>query len=420
MLLITLRALGIRFRRRCQGSIAPMVAVAMVPMVGIAGLAVDYSRANGIRAGMQGALDSAVLAGAKDDSANWADTALNVFSATFNPKGSSGAAPKFVLNGDGSFSGTVSASVPMEFLRLIGASSMNVNAQATATVAPTSPGSQYCLVALNLTADPAVQISGNGSITAPSCVMQVNSNAGKAVDLSGNAAVQTTDNCVHGSVHAADHSSLSPPPDAVCKTLPDPFANYPKPALTTCYRTNYTYSPSDPPVPGQVYCGGMSFSGNVSVNFPPGTYYIKDGAITESGGTFTGTGVTFYLTGLNAGVQMSGQANWHLVASSTGPFAGFAIFLDPNGPTGAAASSSQLSGQAELYFEGVVYLPTQLVKITGSAEVFAPSPWTSFVADTLQIVGNGSIVINNDTSLTSVPIPIGLQMRTGGRLWLTR
>ena len=68
----------------------------------------------------------------------------------------------------------------------------------------------------------------------------------------------------------------------------------------------------------------------------------------------------------------------------------------------------------------MVYLPSQAVKITGSAEVFAPSPWTSFVADTLQISGNGSLVINNDTSLTTVPIPVGLQMRTGGRLWLTQ
>ena len=422
MFLTTLRALGVRFRRRSEGSIVPFFAVALVPMVGIVGLAVDYSRANGVRAGMQAALDSAVLAGAKDDSANWADTALNVFNATFKPKGSSGAAPKFALNADGSFSGTVSASVPMEFLRVIGASSMSVNTQSTATVAPTSPGAQYCLLALSQTAEPAVKVSGNGSIsiTAPSCVMQVNSNAGKSVDLSGNATVNTTDNCVHGGVHTADHSSLSPPPDAVCKTLPDPFVNYPRPAMATCYRTNYTYTSSDPPVPGQVYCGGMSFSGNVSVNFPPGTYYIKDGAITESGGTFTGNGVTFYLTGQNAGIQMSGKANWHLVASSSGPFAGFVIFLDPNGPSGAAAASSQLSGQSELYFEGVVYLPKQLVTITGTAEVFAPSPWTSFVADTLQIAGNGSIVINNNTSLTSVPIPIGLQMRTGGRLWLTQ
>jgi hypothetical protein len=98
--------------------------------------------------------------------------------------------------------------------------------------------------------------------------------------------------------------------------------------------------------------------------------------------------------------------------------AGFVIFLDPNGPSGAAAASSQLSGQSELYFEGVVYLPKQLVTITGTAVAFAPSPWTAFIADTFQITGNGSIVIHNDTSLTSVPIPDGLKMRTGGRLWL--
>jgi Flp pilus assembly protein TadG len=420
---VTLRTVVARFRHRCEGSIVPLVAIALVPMVGLVGVAVDYSRANSIRSQMQTALDSAMLAGAKDDSSNWATTALNVFNATFNPQGSTATAPKFALNADGSFSGSVSSSVPMDFVRVIGSSSsMSVNARSTATVAPTSPGAQYCLVALNLTAQPSVQVSGNGSIsiTAPSCVMQVNSNASNSVDLSGNATVATTDNCIHGGVKTNGNSTIAPPPDAVCKTLPDPFVNYPKPTIGSCYRTNYTYSSSDPPVPGQVYCGGMSFSGNVSVTFPAGTYYIKDGAVTESGGTFTGNGVTFYLTGQNAGFQMSGKANWHLVAPTTGPFAGFVIFLDPNGPSGTPASSSQLSGKSELYFEGVVYLPQQSVTITGTAEVFAPSPWTSFVADTLQITGNGSLVINNNTSLTSVPIPIGLQMRTGGRLWLTQ
>jgi hypothetical protein len=252
---------------------------------------------------------------------------------------------------------------------------MNVNAQSTATVAPTSPGAQYCLVALSLTAEPAVQVSGNGSIaiTAPSCVMQVNSNASRAVDLSGHATVATTDNCIHGGVHTGDQSSMSPPPDAVCKTLPDPFVNFPKPTLGSCYRTNYTYTLLDPPVPGQVYCGGMNFSGTVNVTFLPGTYYIKDGPITEGGGTFIGNGVTFYLTGQNAGVQMSGKANWHLVAPSGGPFAGFAIFLDPNGPSGPAASSSQLSGQSELYFEGVVYLPKQAER-TGPGDAMPQVP----------------------------------------------
>jgi len=417
-----------RFLRQCRGSAVPTFAIALVPMVALVGAAADYSRANNVRSQMQGALDAAVLAGARDDTASWTETAKNTFSALFQPKGISAPTPSFILNGDGSFTGNANATVPMDFLRSFGISTVTVKTTATAMLAPTSPESEYCLLALNLTAAQSMKIAGNGdiTITAPSCVMQVNSNDSDAVNLSGNAQVSTTDNCFVGGLRTVDHSSLSPPPDAVCKTLPDPFANYLKPSVPPCSYggtsglPSYTYSDADPPLPGKTYCGGMKFSGNVNVTFPAGTYFVKDGPIKESGGTFRGDGVTFFLTGDKAAVEMSGQANWHLVAPVSGPMAGFAIFLDPNGPSGAPAESSQLSGQSELYFEGVVYLPKQLVTVTGTAEAFAPSPWTAFIADTFQITGNGSIVIHNDISLTPVPIPTGLKMRTGGRLWLTQ
>jgi hypothetical protein len=119
-------------------------------------------------------------------------------------------------------------------------------------------------------------------------------------------------------------------------------------------------------------------------------------------------------------MQLSGQANWHLVAPTNGPLPGFAIFLDPSGPSGLAANSSSLSGQSELYFEGVVYLPQQQVSVSGTAGAVAPSPYTSFIADTLRFVGNGELVINNDTSMTSVPIPTALMVQTNGRLALTQ
>src|SRR5712692_4376481 len=414
-----------RLLRDTGAAVLPTFAVAVIPVFAMVGAAVDYSGAYNIRAKMQAALDAAVLAGARNDTASWIDTATNTFNGSFRPANGMTATTSFRLNADGTFSGTASASFTTSFLGIVGAHHINLTTSATSMVAPTSPGGQYCLLALNLTAQPAVQVGGNGqiTITAPRCVMQVNSKASVAVDLSGNAAINTTDNCYVGGVRTVGNSSVSPPPDAVCKTLPDPFVNYPKPTVT-CDPALQNYSLSGngakPPLNPGTYCGGMNFSGNLNVTFNPGLYIIQDGVIQESGGTFTGNGVTFFLTGNGAGIKMSGQANWHLVAASSGPFPGFVIFLDPSGPTGLAAASSQLSGQSELYFEGVVYLPKQLAKITGTAEAFAPSPWTSFIADTLQIDGNGSFVINNDTSLTSVPIPVGLQMRTGGRLWLTQ
>ena len=169
-----------------------------------------------------------------------------------------------------------------------------------------------------------------------------------------------------------------------------------------------------------VYCGGMNFSGPVNVTFAPGLYVIKDGVISESGGTFTGNGVSFFLTGYNTSLQLSGQANWHLVAPANGPLPGFAIFLDPDGPSGLAGSFSSLSGQSELYFEGIVYLPKQEVTVSGTASAVAPSPYTSYIGDTLRFVGNGDLVINNDTSLTALPLPTSLYVQTGGRPILTQ
>jgi hypothetical protein len=168
----------------------------------------------------------------------------------------------------------------------------------------------------------------------------------------------------------------------------------------------------------------MSFSGPVNVTFAPGLYVIQDVTLKETGGTFTGNGATFFLTGKGAALQMSEQANWHVVAPTAGSagMPGFAIFLDPNGPTGIHNTSSQLSGQSELYFEGIVYLPGQAVSVTGNAQQIAPSPYTSYIGigDTLRFVGNGQLVINNNTSLTQVPIPTALYVQTNGTLAMTR
>jgi len=51
----------------------------------------------------------------------------------------------------------------------------------------------------------------------------------------------------------------------------------------------------------------------------------------------------------------------------------------------------------------------------GTASAVAPSPYTSYIGDTLRFVGNGDLVINNDTSLTALPLPTSLYVQTGGR-----
>ena len=58
--------------------------------------------------------------------------------------------------------------------------------------------------------------------------------------------------------------------------------------------------------------------------------------------------------------------------------------------------------------------------MSGTAGAVAPSPYTSFIADTLSFVGNGELVINNDTTKTKVPIPPALNVQTNGQLALIK
>ena len=395
-----------------------MFALTMVPLMGMDEAAVAYSRASGVDTGLQAALDAAVLAGARDGTANWSNVALAIFNASLPDRGATVAAPAFTKNADGSYSGSVTANVPASFLKLMGTSSIATLAQSKAVLS-NSTALQFCVLALNSNAQPAVRLTGNASITinAPQCILQVNSNSAGAVFLNGNTSINSARNCFVGSATKVGNATLSPAPDFMCKPVPDPFADFAKPSVGPCDHVNFSASGNQTITlqPG-VYCGGMQFSGQVTVTFAPGLFIIKDGVLQATGGTsYTGNGVTFFLTGAGAGVQLSGQANWHLVASSSGPLAGFVFFLDPQGPTGLAVTSSELSGTAEMYFEGLIYLPRQPVALTGNSELYTPSPYTGFIVDTLDINGNGALIINNDLTKTSVPVPVPLQVASGGQ-----
>ena len=385
------------------------MALAAIPLLTAIGAAVDYSRANDVQAGLQAALDAAVLAGAKDSSSNASATALAFFNSDFQVQGVSVNAPTFTVNADGSVSGTVSASVPTTFMQLAQVSAMTVTAASKAM----NGGYPPCVFALNANAQAAFQLSGNASIQANQCRIQVNSNSTDAVDLTGNASITSAENCFVGGNQTSGNAAISPAPDGHCNGQSDPFAGYAEPVIDSCTYTNYTASGQGTITlnPG-VYCGGMKFSGQVNVTFSPGLYIVENGLMQASGGSqFTGDGITFFLTGRGAGVQLSGSANWHLVASNSGALAGFVFFLDPSN---SPASSSELSGSSELYFEGLIYLPQQQVTLTGGSSTYTPAPFTMYIADTIRISGNGSLVINANPAQTSVPIPaaaLGGQLR---------
>jgi Flp pilus assembly protein TadG len=139
-----------------DGNVAVIFALAMLPIFAFIGAAIDYSRVNTARSAMQSALDSTALMLSRDlsqgtiTSTQINTTAQNYFSALYTNKdassfsvsatytaASSGQASTIAVNG--------SASIPTDFMKLVGLPSVNFSASST-----TSWGANLLRVALVL------------------------------------------------------------------------------------------------------------------------------------------------------------------------------------------------------------------------------------------------------------------------------
>jgi Flp pilus assembly protein TadG len=85
---MSIRSFFQAFLKCKRGNVAPIFALAIIPVVGLTGAAIDYSRANSIKVALQAALDATALAMAKSastlTSTQLQQQATNYFNAVFN------------------------------------------------------------------------------------------------------------------------------------------------------------------------------------------------------------------------------------------------------------------------------------------------------------------------------------------------
>jgi Flp pilus assembly protein TadG len=126
-----------RFCHDRRGGVAPMFAIAVIPVLGLVGAAVDYSRANSARAGLQSALDATSLAMAKLAPTLTQSELQQKTTAYFNAMFNHPEAKNIVITPAYSTSGgsqlTVSATgtVDTSFMRVMGFSSLNIGSNVT-------------------------------------------------------------------------------------------------------------------------------------------------------------------------------------------------------------------------------------------------------------------------------------------------
>jgi Flp pilus assembly protein TadG len=125
-----------RLFKDCTAGVAPLLALAALPLIGAVGAAVDYSRASSVRTAMQAALDATALMLSKDaqslSTEQLGTKATTYFNALFNRPEASNVALTQQLNmpQTGSFALTVSAtaSISTLFWRVVGQQNVNISA----------------------------------------------------------------------------------------------------------------------------------------------------------------------------------------------------------------------------------------------------------------------------------------------------
>jgi Flp pilus assembly protein TadG len=126
-----------RFLKDRRGGVAPMFALAIIPVFGLTGAAVDYSRANSVRTGMQSAIDATALAMAKLaptlTQAQLQQQTTAYFNAMFNHPEAKNLVltPTYTTAGGSQLVISVSGSVDTSFMRIMGFSSLNIGSTST-------------------------------------------------------------------------------------------------------------------------------------------------------------------------------------------------------------------------------------------------------------------------------------------------
>jgi Flp pilus assembly protein TadG len=120
-----------------RAGVAPIFALAIIPVIGLVGAAVDYSRGNSVRTALQSALDATALAMAKSaptlTESQLQQKASDHFLALFNKPYAKnvGVTAAYTTTGGSTLTLTATGKVDTTFTRIMGFTEMNIGSSAT-------------------------------------------------------------------------------------------------------------------------------------------------------------------------------------------------------------------------------------------------------------------------------------------------
>lgn len=416
MIDITTRARGClaRFARSCRGNISIMTTVAFIPFAMFTSAAVDMANAVRLKAELQAAADSGVLAAATAMAVGKSDSdkeklANDAFYANLSEKllASLTATPVTTIDfPKKSVHMTVEVETGQVLTKFL-VDSLKLGVEATAII---DKGKPICMLAFNETLDKAISIEGTADIVADGCAVHANSISNSALNQEGSATATADSFCVYGDYSGAP-GAFSPTPDNNCRREKDPLASLVSTAvaatdLTSCMSPNPSPIKTSMTISPGVYCGGITIQTGATVTLEPGTYVIRNGSLTvQAGATLQGDGVTILLTGSSASTYFfnAGGSNISLKAPSSGSFAGILMTQTPD--SNPSPHKNTVTGGGLMEFVGVMYYPTQPLSIEGNGEIGNGSNQFAIMADTIRVKGTGLLTVHISSDYQAAGLP---------------
>jgi Flp pilus assembly protein TadG len=403
---ICLCRLGSRFWNGRGGSVAIIFGLALLPMMMMMGVAVDYSRATVAKSRLQQAVDAAVLAGRGDQTASRDATALKAFNTNLGSQ-YVGATATFSMGANGSYSGVASVSVPTAVMKIAHVDTIAVGAKATAAIV-TGAGSTAKQCVLLTKPDGVGLYANSGGRLEANCGIQVNSSSStEAIYINSASHVTATSVKVVGNANINSGSTVSPTPTAGAASQADPLSSLAEPAAKSnpCAYTDYKVSQGQTQTmsPG-VYCKTTLIENGGIATMSPGVYVFREGEfVINSGGKVTGSGVMLYFRDKDGRLNVNSDSMIDISAPTSGTYAGMLIFQSRD-VSDDAAPPFIVNSRGDTKFEGTIYIPKGTLEFNSYSTGNQLAAYTAIVARKMELNSTGTIKINSNFSGTT-PLP---------------
>jgi hypothetical protein len=300
------------------------------------------------------------------------------------------------------FAVTVHRTLQTGLIRFVGvAATSSITAKATAGLVGTV--SPYCILALNPSNAQNAFYTTNGSTVALSgCSIGVDGNNSQdAYMYSGGAIGPEMDVVGTAPGYLCTPSAYNQCPTIIKAGVPviaDALASLPALTPGSCVTPNPPTAVAGvtPYTPG-TYCGGITVPNGANATFAAGNYVVSGGGVNFNGGSATGAGVMFYLTGTNATYRSlnvfnsynSSGTNLTLSGPTSGPYLGVLFFQNRSIVTTYGAS---IAGGQYMQLTGSLYFPTTNVSFLNGTL----SMTMAVVAGTVSFLGGDETIVLDD------------------------